>query len=58
MEMRRVEVGDVTWLVTECRGCPMKRKVKCSLTLRIAPIDGTIPKWCPLERMQVRNEVR
>ena len=55
MDLRRVEVDDVTWLVTDCRYCPMKRRVKCSLTLKMAPADG-IPGWCPLERVQGWND--
>lgn len=53
MEVRLAKVGDKTWMVPDCRYCPMKRRVKCSLTRKVVPTDDTVPEWCPLEKIQV-----
>ena len=51
-DRRRVEVGDTTWFVSNCMGCPMRRNVKCGMTGRIYPTTIPLPDWCPLEKMQ------
>ena len=57
VDMRRVDVDDVTWLVTDCRYCPFGKKkgMECGMSGRKNIIGVPIPGWCPLDKVQGWN---